>query len=289
MIYYISVLMIAELAMSSAVIFIKLSTDSPFILASYRLIFAAIILTPVYLLEYKKNVINYKIKNIKYSIIPSVFLSAHFITWIMGAKMTLATNATIIVNMVPSVMPFISFVILRERLDKREILGTIISIIGMFYLSIFDFHLSSLTFKGDVICFISMILFAFYIVFGRKNRGIPSVWLYVVPLYYFAGILTIVISYIFTNQLVIPDVKNIQFVLALAIIPTVIGHSLVNYSVRYFKSQTVSIFNQIQLFFAGILAYIFLHEIPSYNLYISSIFIIGGSIIVITNKKGKSS
>ena len=284
---YLINLIIAEIAASSAVIFIKLSTSHPLILASYRLLFAAVLLTPAYLVEYKKHFIHYSIKNIKYSIVPAVFLSLHFITWITGAKLTLASNATIIVNMVPVVMPFVSLLILKEKLYTMELIGTSISMMGIVYLSIFDFQLSSSSFKGDVICFISMILFAFYLGFGRKNRNIPSVWLYVVPLYYFAGVFTIIISMIFINPFIFPDTRNLIYILGLAIIPTIIGHSLMNYAVRYFKSQTVSIINQIQLLFASIMAFIFLKEIPSVHLYIASFPIIGGSIIVVTSNNRK--
>ncbi len=193
----------------------------------------------------------------------------------------MASNATVVNNSVPAVMPLVSLLLLKEKLRKWESVGTILAVSGMVYLIITDFHLSNKSFIGDVLCFISMILFAFYISLARKNRKIPSTWLYVVPLYYFAGINTLFISLFFINPFKIPSIDNIIYILALAVIPTVFGHSLINYLMKHFRGQTVSIFGQLQFIFASTLAYFILGEIPTSHLYLASIFMIGGSVITI--------
>ena len=274
-------LLIAEISGASAVIFIKLSTAHPLVLASYRLLMAAVILTPVFFKEYKKHKNIYSIKDIKLSIIPGILLSFHFIFWITGAKLTMASNASVVNSTVPAVMPLVSLLLLKEKLRKWETVGTALAITGMAYLTIMDFHLSSKSFTGDILCFISMIIFAVYISLARKYRRIPSIWLYVIPLYYFAGIVTLIISLFFINPFKIPSTKNIIYISALAIIPTIFGHSLLNYLMKHFRGQTVSIFGQLQFIFASTMAYFILGEIPTSHLYIASIFMIGGSIITI--------
>ena len=274
-------LIIAEISSSSAVIFIKLSTAHPLVLASYRLLAAAIILTPIFIKQYNKHKDTYNITDTKFSVIPGILLSLHFIFWITGARLTLASNASVVNSTVPAVMPLVSFLLLKEKLRKWETIGTALAISGMAYLIIMDFHLSSKSFTGDVLCFLSMILFAVYISLARKYREIPSIWLYVVPLYYFAGFTTLIISLFFINPFKIPSVENIIYILSLAIIPTIFGHSLLNYLMKHFRGQTISIFGQLQFIFASILAYFILEEVPTSHLYIGSVFMIGGSIITI--------
>ena len=45
--------------------------------------------------------------------------------------MNAAANASIIFNMVPILMPFLLFFMIREKIDLREIIGTILALVGV--------------------------------------------------------------------------------------------------------------------------------------------------------------
>ena len=176
-------LIIGVFCCSTSVIFIKLSTVHPAILAAYRLLIASVVLTPSFLRSVKKNSESFELRSLRSSVLPGAVLAAHFIAWNMGARMTLATNASLIVNMVPVVTPFFLFLIAGEVPSRREILGTLIAMAGVALLGSVDVRISRVTFLGDMTCFLSMVLFALYLTLARKNRASPGLWLYVVPLY----------------------------------------------------------------------------------------------------------
>jgi len=76
--------------------------------------------------------------------------------------------------------------------------------------------------------------------------------------------------------------KDILIILGLAIIPTVIGHSIFNYCLKHIRGQIVVIINlSTQFILAAIMAYFFFGEIPRSMFYFSAIFLISGALLAI--------
>ena len=256
----------------------------PVLVAGYRLLLAGLFLLPLYLRDLKKE--NKKVKDTLFSCKPGMVLGLHFISWVIGCRMTYAANATLIVNMVPAVMPFILYFIIREVLTKREMLGSLVAVTGVFILIVSDFKLNASHFKGDLVCFGSMTLFALYLVFSRKYRDSGSIWLYTVPLYISGGLLCFTIA---ACRGIGPweglNLTEAVYLLLLAVLPTIIGHSSLNYSMKVLRGQLVGVLNLSQFVFAAIYGYTFFAEIPGQVFYISVICLVGGIYIVITGKE----
>lgn len=269
---------------STAVIFIKVSTEHAILLSSYRLLVAAVALTPLFIRDYRRQAVRALAPHIRSAIAPGILLGVHFISWIIAARMTTAVNASLIVNLSPIVMPFILFYMIHERITRRELIGTALAIAGVLVLSAADFNVSRRYFWGDVLCFVSMLFFTFYLALGRRNKHLESIWLYVVPLFYIAGIMCFFIALFFVNPIKAYNVKEIALILALGIVPTVFGHSILNYSLKHMKGQIISIFNMTQFIFAGVMAYFIWRETPGPLFYLASILVLGGAILAIERK-----
>ena len=280
-------LIFAVFACSTAVIMIKACTEHPLLVASYRLLIAVIVLLPFFIRDLKKHRKTYSWTQIRKTILPGLALALHFITWIIGARMTLAANSSLIVNMMPVAMPFFLFLFIKEIINKKEIIGTILAIMGVIILSYSDFHVNFRTVQGDILCFVAMVFLTLYLALGRKYRTTSSLWLYLVPLYFFAGISCFIISLFFINPIKPYTLNNVLFFLGLGIIPTVFGHSIINYCMRHMRGQIVSITNLGQFIFAGTMAYFLLGEEPTFIFYIACLFVVSGAVIVILfQKKG---
>jgi len=275
-------------ACATAVIMIKSSTEHALLLAAYRLFVATIVLSPLFFNVLKKQSREYLWKNIKSCILPAISLAFHFITWIIGARMTLAANSSLIVNMMPVAMPFFLYFIIKEKITKIELFGTIIALSGVIILSYNDFHIDITTAAGDILCFISMMFFALYLVLSRRYRKTTNIWLYLVPLYFIAGLFCFILALFFINPIKAYSLNNILYILGLGIIPTVFGHSIINYCMRRMRGQIVTIINLSQFIFAGILAYFLLHEKPSSFFYLASFMAVLGAVIIIQNKKSRT-
>lgn len=276
------VLMVGVFASSLSVIFIKDSTSHPIWLSGIRLLVAAVFLTPLFVIHARKNPTGVSAQQIMRSFPGGVMLAVHFITWAMGARLTYAINGTLIVNLATVALPFIMWGVNHERINRREIIGSLIALLGVVILVGGRLQISGQNVRGDLLCFVSMILYCFYIAFGRRNGMGRSLWLYVVPLYYISGVMCVSIA-LLTPGIPLPPISmhEVAMLICLGLIPTVIGHSIMNWCIKSMRGQVVSTANLFQFGFAGISGYLIFNEKPSLLLYPMCVLIIIGSLIVI--------
>ena len=275
-------LLLSVLGMSTSVIWIKGGSTHPFIVASLRLLVACVFLAPVYLRDLARHREEYSWSHVARTVLPAVVLAAHFLSWTAGARMTGSAQASLIVNMVPVVMPFLLLHVTGERVNRLEVIGTALAIAGVLVLTLRD-ALSGGDAMGNVVCFVSMLLFALYIALGRRNRDFPTVWLYVVPVYLLAGLVCLAASLPWLGGFEAGSGREWSMIIGLALVPTIIGHSLLNNAVRHFRGQIVSLATVGQFVFAGVMGWVFFRESPSPVFYAASALVVGGIAIVIFN------
>ena len=267
---------------------IKASTEHPFLLAAYRLLLAAVIMLPFFLRDLRVHRAAYSWRELRQTLLPGFALAAHFLTWNIGARMTSAANGSVIINLVPIASPFLLYFVASEVVTSREMLGTILTLGGALLLSFSDLQVSAETFTGDWLCFVSMLLFAWYLVLGRSNRGQLTVLLYVVPLYAVAGVFCLAAALFVTSPLKSYSAHDLLLTLGLTLIPTIIGHSLLNYSMRHFRGQFVSLMTLTQFIPSAIMAYFWLNETPGWTFYpAAAIALSGATLAVFSHANGK--
>lgn len=280
-------------ACATSVIFIKLSALDPVWLSAWRLLLAAAVLSPLAMRESRGRVGGSGERGLGWWLAGGL-LGVHFITWIVGARLTPAAHSSLIVNMVPAASPILLWVLVRERITIREGGGTVIALSGVGWLGWADYRFSPEHFWGDAICFGSMWLFAAYLVVGKRWSS-GSLWLYVVPVYAIAGFgcaLVGTASWALghgPSPLAGLDLREGMLVLGLSLIPTVIGHSVLNQSMRRLRGQVVAIFNLGQFLFAAVFAYWWLGERVSAPLWVAGLLLVGGAFLVVGRLHPKAS
>ena len=287
-------LVFGVVACSTASIIINMCDIHPLMLATLRLLLAAMMLTPFFIRDFRRHRKSYTRKDLVNTIIPGLLLGIHFISWITGIKMTRVANGSLLVNLAPIAMPLFLYFLLREKLSRREWLATALALGGTALLISCDFHLDRQFFIGDVTCFASMLFSCLYLALSRKYRDVSSVFLYVVPLYYIAGIFCLTSALVWgltRDPNALPRLyagREWFWVLCLAIFPTAIGHSILNYAMKKLRGQVVSIINMGQFIFAGLMAYLFLDQAPGWSLYIAAVAVVSAALIVVAARKPKA-
>jgi len=266
---------------ATAVIMIKAGDEHPLLVASFRLLVAAIVLTPLFLRDFRNRTEGYGWTQISWTVAPAAALAVHFITWIIGARLTHVANASLLANLTPVAMPFFVWMIFKEKINRQEILGTVLTIGGVVLLTVTNLRVSPENVMGDLICLGSMLAFAFYLALGRKNGQRITLWLYMVPIYWIAGLMCLLIAVFFINPIKEYTLKNVLLILGLGLIPTVFSHSILNYSLKVFRGQVVSVTNLTQPIFAGILGYVIFLELPGPTFYPAAVIILVGILVVL--------
>ncbi|MEX0325768.1 MAG: DMT family transporter [Puniceicoccaceae bacterium] len=287
-------LLIGVFACATSVIFIKIGSTHPIALSAYRLLLGGLCLLPLAIAPWRRRGELRTGLILRQALPPALFLGIHFITWIIGARMTPSANASLIVNMVPVVMPFLLLVVVEERITRAEGIGTLLGMTGVVLLGLGDFSLSPEYAMGDLVCFLSMLFYAFYLIYARKNKEMASIYLYVVPVYLIAGLFCLTIAFLLQVSghdidWIGPDLRLEWIsILGLALVPTVLGHSLINWALTRIRGQAVVIINLAQFIFAGIMGYLLLDEIPALVFYLSSALVVVGAVIVIRQSRTAS-
>jgi drug/metabolite transporter (DMT)-like permease len=274
-------LLLGVLAGGTAIVWIKASDENPLLVASFRLIVAAVVLTPLFLRDLQRYGVVYGWKQFSWTILPAIALAFHFMTWVVGARMTQTSNAVLIANLTPAAMPFFVWIFFRERVTRQEIVGTLVALAGMVWMTSATLMISKTDFIGDMICFVSMLGYAIYMALGRKNGGRISLWLYMVPLYYLAGLICFGCALFIVNPIKAYTLNNILMILGLAIFPTILGHSILNYSLKHFRGQVVSVAYLAQILVGTGLGYLFLGDVPRPSFYAAGVMIVIGILIVL--------
>ena len=262
---------------ASSVLLIKASTLEPGVLAAGRLLIAVGILFPFWWRERRRSSTTLW-ASIRPSILPGIFLGLHFISWNAGARATLAGNATLLVNMVPLVMPLMAWAFLRESPTRREIGGTATAFLGLMVLAWGDYRFSPEHLVGDGLCFLAMILYAFYILLARRRARPGQMFTYLVPLYTVGGLMSLVWAMIFEHPLAPISWTNALLLAGLVVGPTLAGHSITNWAMTVMRAQAVSLLNLTQFVFAGFMAFLVFGEVPGPAFLVTAVLVVAGAV-----------
>ncbi|MBS0664427.1 MAG: DMT family transporter [Verrucomicrobia bacterium] len=266
---------------SMSVILIRMSPTQPVVLSALRLLLAGLLLGPVFLHEWRRHGPAFTAAHWRCTLAPSVLLALHFSSWSYGARLTGTAQASLIVNLVPVAMPFLLHWLVQERINRVEIVGTVIALGGVALLMLPDALAGGGDLRGNSICFVSMLLVAGYVAYSRKNRDFPSLWLYVVPIYLQSGLLCLLAALPQVRAFGRHGAQEWWLVVALAVGPTILGHTIINHALRHIRGQVVGLFTAAQFIFPTVVAYLFFHEHPVARFYVASLVVISGIALVI--------
>jgi drug/metabolite transporter (DMT)-like permease len=268
------VLGIGLIAISFASIFIKLCDAPSLVIAAYRLTIASVFYIGFTRIRCGPILAAYSRSQLKIVLFSGIFLTIHFATWITSLKFTSVASSVVLVQSSPIFVAMGSFVFLRERPSKLMILGILIALIGSVIISAHDFSLDKNSLVGNLLAVAGAIGAAGYLLAGRKLRAEIDTFSYVTAVYSVAAVLLLIIAILSNASLVGYSPKTYLLFLAIALIPQVIGHTTVNWALKYFTATAVAVIILGEPIGASILALMILGET------LSAVKIIGGLIIL---------
>lgn len=283
-------LIIGIIAASTSGPFIQMSAwadVAPFLLAFARLMLAGLLMMVFRFFFTNKNVggarRTFSYDDFRAALPAGLLLGVHLGTWNMGVGASTVANATLIVNLNPVAMPIAMYLVIRERLTVGEILGTVVALGGVMLLMLGDPNISfsAGTLKGDLICFGSMLLAVAYLIVGKFRLKDRSLIDYLVPLYLIGALTCVPIALFESIKLDGVYRSDVISFVGLALVPTIIGHSIFNYVMPRVRTQVFSILNLSQFILAAILAWMLTGEVPERRFYPAAALIVVGAIFVV--------
>lgn len=267
-------LVIGVIAVSTSAIFVKLSSAPSGVIAFYRLFFSVLFMLPVFLLRYVSELKHITKRDWIFTIVSGVFLAFHFILWFESLNYTSVASSTVLVTLQPLFAFAGTYVFFKEKFTGKAVLSGIIAIIGSVIISWGDFQISGTALIGDILALIACALITAYLMFGQTVRKRLSLVAYTFLVYAISSV-TLLVYVLLANEPLLPYKMNdwIYFIL-LAIVPTLFGHTLFNWSLKWMSTSTISMAILFEPVGAAILAYFFLGEMVTWTQ------IIGGSVVI---------
>ena len=236
-----------------AVIKDTLSVVQPFSLMMFRFGFSALILSMMYLKKFKiiKSV------DLKRGIIIGIFMFLAFYFLIVSIRFTTASKFSFIVGAYVLIVPFLSWIINKTRLDRYAIVGAILATIGLAFLTMEKGAVFNL---WDLVAGCCSFFFAAHMIAIEKYSGDSDPILLTIIQFITTAVLFILLTGVKEgyNFTVLPEIKwTLGY---LVIISTIIPFAIQNIVQRYISSTSTALILTLQSAFGSIFAVYYLDE-----------------------------
>lgn len=269
------VLPLGLIAISFASIFIKLCEAPPLVIAAYRLGLAALILALFHLPQTLREIQRLSRREFLLTLLAGLFLSLHFAFWITSLKYTSVASSVIFVTTNPIFVALASVFLLREKFSLALFISILIAVAGGLMIGWGDWDLGKQTVYGDALALLGAVMATGYLLVGRRIRPKMDLGPYITLVYGVAGIFLTLFALFGGHPLWGYSSKDYLLFLLLALVPQLIGHTTVNWALRFFSATLVAVFILGEPILATILAFFLLSEPIGGNIFL------GGALVLL--------
>ena len=275
------VLLVGVVSVSFAAIFIRLAEAPPLVIAAYRLTIASLVLIT---LTYKKTFPSVRRLSGRDSLLlllSSFFLALHFALWITSLNYTSIASSVILVTCHPAFVAAFSYFLWHEVLNRLTIGGMVLAFAGMVLINYSNFGFGSQAILGDVLALIAGFAMGGYLILGRHLKNRIEIMPYLTMIYTGAAVILVLATASFGYSFTGYSGMTYLWMVLLAIIPQLIGHSSFNLALRLIPVTFVSVAILGEPVGATLLGYLILDEVPAVNELIGGVLILAGIFIVL--------
>ena len=281
----------AILAVSTASIFIRFAQEQApsLVIAAYRLTFASVILAPLALTRFRGELRRLSSREWIQAMLAGFFLALHFATWITSLDFTTVASSVVLVSTSPLWVALLSPLLLHEKPTRSIYLGMALALAGGIVIGISDAcdlqarfscppineFLHGQSMWGNLLALAGALMVTGYLLIGRRLRAGMSLIPYVFLVYSIAAAVLILIMLVARQSPFGYPPAAYLWMLLLALVPQLIGHSTYNWSLRYLPASLVAVTTLGEPIGSTILATFLLQETPG------MIKIAGGILILL--------
>lgn len=247
------------LSVSGASILFKFATAGPLVVAFYRLAFSAVILAAPLLWNRGEKVDR---RDFGLSVVSGLFLAVHFATWFFSLRLTSVASSTALVTMHPFMVLAYGYFTRGERTTRAALVGVGLSVLGAVLVGWGDFSLDARALLGDFLAFLGAVTVSGYFLIGRHVRQRMGAVSYSVIAYTSASVVLLLASLASGSPLTGFAPTNWWLFVALAVFPTVFGHTLFNWALKHVPAMVISVSILGEPIGASLLAWLIWHTLP---------------------------
>lgn len=255
---------VAVAAVSTAATLIRLATATPLVIAFWRLAFATAILAPAAALSpgVRDEVMQLTARDAAGMAVVGAVLAIHFAAWIASLELTSVAASVVLVTAHPIFVGILSAWLFDEGLGSTGWAGVGLALAGAAVIALTDRTLAGHRLVGDLLAVVGALAVGVYFLAGRRWRKELSLLAYVVPVYAASAVTLGAWAAVAGDPLVGWPATDYVLFLALAVVPMILGHTILNWSLRYVTAPVVATTVLGEPVGAALIAWAVLAEVP---------------------------
>jgi drug/metabolite transporter (DMT)-like permease len=219
-------------------------------------------------------------------------LAVHFWSWNASVSLTTVAASVVLVNTQPALVAVLSAVWLREPPSRRQWLGIAVSMIGALVVAWPDLvasgaggALAGRALLGDLLSLLGAATAAVYFVSGRRLRATLDLWPYVALVYGTCFVVLLLMAAAVHAPVLHQPTRELFIFLALALGPMLLGHTGLNWALRYMPAYVVNLTLLGEPVGATLLAAFLpgIRELPGVPTFVGGLLILAG--IYVTTRR----
>ncbi len=298
-------LLLGILGVSSASLLIRFAQhEAPsLVIAAFRMAFSGLILLPFTFPKHTAELRKLTRTELTLAALGGLLLAIHFASWILSLEYTSVASSVVLVTTNPLWVALLAPIFLKERLTPAVLLGMLVALVGSVVVGISNSCLQAglglqcpplsefiqgQGFWGDFLALVGAWTGAGYILIGRRLRPTLSLTPYIFLVYGLAAL--VLVAMVGFSGLPAFGFSPIIYVymLLLALLPQLVGHSSFNWALASLPASYVSIALLAEPVGSTILAFFFLAETPSSLKIFGGILILAGIVLATLRPASKS-
>lgn len=252
----------AAAAISFAAIFFRLASPThPLVVAGVRLALAAGVLAIPTIRAWRAGRLPPKVR--RRAAIAGVLYGVHFGTWVTSLSLTSVASSVTLVTATPLLLALVALGTGRDRPERRHWLSIGLAVVGLSLIGWADLSLSTEALLGDGLAMAGAIAMALYLLLVR-SLGKDLDVLAFSGLACAGGAITLLGAAVLTGvPIAFASLESFGWVALAALVPQLIGHNLLTWSLRHATPTAVGIATVGEPVGATFLAWVWLSEVPS--------------------------
>ncbi|PWW05235.1 drug/metabolite transporter (DMT)-like permease [Paenibacillus cellulosilyticus] len=250
---------IGIIAISFSSIFVRWSSADVAVIAMYRLYLTNLLMLPL-VWRYRHEWMRLQLRQWGLLIASGVMLALHFLLWMASLRLTTVASSTVILTLEPVFVMLASYVLFRTRVNRMMLIGIGIAMVGSIIIGSGDFALSGDALVGDLLSMLGALAVAIHMMLGKHLRKDMSAFVYNFSVFALAATSLAVYNLVRGIPFFGYEAKEWGVFLLLAIVPTLFGHYLFNWLLKFMNTAAVSMSVLGEPVIASVLAWMLLGE-----------------------------
>lgn len=267
---------IGTVGVSFSAIFARLSTTPAMVTVALRLVFTVAVLTPFVLARHRDEIRQLTRRDLVLCGISGMFLAAHFLSWFEALNYTTVAAGAALIN-TDVIFTAIGFaVFLKGHIPKLGVVAIALTLIGSTAIALGGGGAEGGQLLGNLLAILGALLFSCHLLIGQVQRGHLSTNVYT-WLVYSASMLTLLCVCLFTRTPLWGwEGRNYLIALGLAVICTLLGHSMFSLSLGYLSPAYIAAAKLAEPILGTLIAFALFREVPAPLQVVGAAVVLGG-------------